>query len=135
MSARILLVDDDPAVEATVRFILHEADLASRLVSVSSGRQCLDVLRDGFRGVILMDVMMPEMDGWRTIEAIVENDLFAGNVVCMLTAVGDPGPRMAPLAEYVVDYLRKPVEPDDLVDAIANAWAMCPAGRTEALSY
>ncbi|MCP4294555.1 MAG: response regulator, partial [Proteobacteria bacterium] len=87
---------------------------------VESGRECLDRLRNGFRGVILMDVMMPELDGWDTIAVIGDEGLHGGNVICMLTAVHDPGPKMEKLTELKMDYIRKPFTSEELLEAVGE---------------
>ncbi len=125
MNNKILLVDDDASVSTTVEFILDRAHLDVAFQSVTNGVDCLQVLRNGFRGLIFMDVMMPEMDGWETIAAIVEKGLLEGNVICMLTAVGDPGSIMDGLAEYVLDYVRKPFEAEELLSAVEEGLVMC----------
>jgi len=86
-----MVVDDDPSIRSTVDIILKTSGYS--ICAVESGQGCLDRLREGFRGLILMDVMMPKMDGWDTIAAIEDEGLYKGNVICMLTAVHDPCPK------------------------------------------
>ena len=68
-----------------------------------------------------MDVMMPELNGWETIAAIVEEGLDDGNIFCMFTAVQDPEPRMEFLKEYVLDYIRKPFTSEELVAVVDSS--------------
>ncbi len=121
MSANVMVVDDDPAIQFTVQEILEDANLDVRIAD--SGSACLEALREGFKGVILMDVMMPEMDGWGTIKAMVEEGLCEGRIILMLTAVHDPGPELDCLKEYVLDYLRKPFTEDELTSAVTESLA------------
>ena len=61
--ATVLLVDDDPAIRSAVKDFLH--DEGYTVVSATNGADALNVLRTGLRAdVILLDIMMPEMDGW-----------------------------------------------------------------------
>jgi CheY-like chemotaxis protein len=113
MSQQIMIVDDDPAVRYTVQEVLRGAHLQA--VTVESGRACLEELRKGFRGVILLDIMMPDMDGWDTLEAMKREGLMEGNIVCMLTAVISPGSEMDAVKDSVMDYVRKPFDPDGLI--------------------
>ncbi len=113
MSQQIMIVDDDPAVRYTVQEVLHGADLQA--IAVDSGQACLEELRKGFRGVILLDIMMPDMDGWDTLEAMKREGLTEGNIVCMLTAVISPGAEMDSVKDSVMDYVRKPFDPDGLI--------------------
>lgn len=114
--ARILIVDDDPSIRFTVEHVLSHAGLAAS--SAPSGPEGIARIEQGFRGLVLMDIMMPEMDGWQAIEEIVRRGLLSGNVICMLTAVNSPGPEMEHLKEYVLDYIRKPFDADSLVERI-----------------
>lgn len=113
MSQQIMIVDDDPAVRYTVQEVLRAANLQA--ITVDSGRACLEELRKGFRGVILLDIMMPDMDGWDTLEAMKREGLTEGNIVCMLTAVISPGAEMDSVKDNVMDYVRKPFDPDGLI--------------------
>ena len=116
MDKQVMVVDDDPSIRATVEIVLNTK--GHSICVVESGEKCLDKLREGFRGLILMDVMMPEMDGWDTISAIENEGLHGGNVICMLTAVHDPGPELEKLTEYVMDYVRKPFTSEELLEAV-----------------
>ena len=116
MSSNIMIVDDNEYVRASVEIVCQSVDL--ELVSVASGVQCLDELASGFRGVILMDIMMPEMDGWQTIRELVARGLYPGNVIVMLTGMGEPDARMDGVQEYVADFLTKPFDPDYLVESL-----------------
>jgi CheY-like chemotaxis protein len=116
MSNKVMIVDDNEFVRAAVEFICQSEELD--LVSAASGEECLRHLAAGFRGVILMDIMMPVMDGWDTIREIVARNLYPGNLIVMLTGMGQPDSRMDGLQEYVTDYLTKPFGPDLLTDAL-----------------
>ncbi len=118
MDKQIMVVDDDPSIRTTVEFVLNTKGYS--ICTVESGRECLDRLRNGFRGLILMDVMMPELDGWDTIAVIDDEGLHGGNVICMLTAVHDPGPKMEKLTEFVIDYVRKPFTSEELLEAVGE---------------
>ncbi len=118
MDKQVMVVDDDPSVRATIEIVLSTKEYS--LCIVESGSKCLDKLREGFKGLILMDVMMPEMDGWDTISAIENEGLHGENVICMLTAMHDPGPKLERLTEYVIDYVRKPFTSEELLETVAE---------------
>jgi DNA-binding response OmpR family regulator len=121
----VLIVDDDPGMRTMLVVALNRAGY--EVEAVGSGDACLALLREGYRGVILMDIMMPGLDGWDTIRAMVEEGLYEGNAVCMLTGVMTPGPKAEGLQEYVMDYLTKPVQITALLDMVREA-ANCCAG-------
>lgn len=115
--ATVMLVDDEEMIRESVELFFQSEGV--RILTAASGEECLDHLHDGFRGVILMDVMMPEMNGWDTIRKIVEQDLYEGNIIVMLTALDAPDNKMDGIQEYVTDYLTKPFNPDDLMDVLS----------------
>jgi DNA-binding response OmpR family regulator len=113
---RVMIVDDDSHVRIAVRTILGDAGF--QVLNAESGNTCLDLLRSGFSGVILLDIMMPEMDGWDTISKILKEDLYHGIVIVMLTAKSHPDSKMIGFQEWVQDYLTKPFDPDELVERV-----------------
>ena len=116
MSRKVMIVDDDPSIRIAVKTLLGRAEFDVR--TAGSGPECLEELRKGFKGVILMDIMMPDMDGWDTITEIVNRGYNDGNMIFMLTAKDVPDRKMDGLQEYVIDYLTKPFEPHELVGAV-----------------
>lgn len=115
----VMIVDDDPAILDTVEIVLRRG--GCKVVRTPSGTGCLELLRRGFRGVILMDIMMPELDGWQTIREMVREDMQEGNLICMMTAKTAPGTEGAGLEEHVFDYLPKPFAPMALLGMVENA--------------
>ena len=115
---RVMIVDDDQSIRETVDLILSDAGYSVTLAA--SGQESLEKLRAGFEGVVLMDVMMPQMDGWKTIAAIVDEGLLGGNVICTLTAITDPGHEMEGLKDCILDYVRKPFTAKELLDAVSE---------------
>ena len=116
MSNKIMIVDDNEYVRASVEIICQSVQL--ELYSAAGGAECLAHLESGFRGVILMDIMMPEMDGWDTIREIVRRGLYSGNIIVMLTGMGEPDSKMDGVQEYVTDYMTKPFGPDQLIESL-----------------
>ncbi len=116
MDARIMIVDDEETIRESVGTFFESEGI--RYLTAASGDESLEHLEAGFRGVILMDVMMPGMSGWDTIRKIVEEDLFEGNIIVMLTALNAPDNKMDGIQEYVTDYLTKPFNPDELLEIL-----------------
>jgi DNA-binding response OmpR family regulator len=116
MKNGVLIVDDDPSILGTVQKILVMAGF--EVCTASSGEECLEVLQKGFQGLVLMDILMPKMDGWDTIKEIVERGLNEKIIICMLTGVGIPSKKMEGLKEYVMDYITKPFDQKKLVAVV-----------------
>jgi DNA-binding response OmpR family regulator len=111
---KVMIVDDDSHVRIAVRTILGDAGFS--VVTADSGNECINILQKGFSGVVLLDVMMPDMDGWDTIKAILDNSLTEGIIIVMLTAKSVPDTKMIGLQEYVIDYITKPFDNEDLIE-------------------
>lgn len=108
-----MVVDDDPYILIALRELFEPEKY--KVLTVDKGEDCIKVLRNGFKGgVILMDIMMPGMDGWDTIEEILKQGIKDGNIISILTAKDIPDKRMDNLKEYIVDYITKPFDPDEL---------------------
>jgi CheY-like chemotaxis protein len=116
MNKQVMIVDDNEYVRISVDIICQSADF--QLVMAAGGEECLKLLEEGFRGLILMDIMMPEMDGWDTIRQIIDRGLYPGNIIIMLTGMGEPDGKMDGMQEYVTDYMTKPFGPEQLLDAL-----------------
>lgn len=118
MNERVMLVDDEDCIRESMEIYFRAKGM--KIVTASSGDECLRRLEAGFRGVILMDIMMPRMDGWDTIQEILKRSLYDGNVIVMLTAMMEPDSKMDGLQEYVIDYVTKPFNPENLLDSVRH---------------
>ncbi|MFF4220195.1 MULTISPECIES: response regulator [Actinomycetes] len=108
---RILIVDDQPDNLLAMRAVLETLD--QDLVTVSSGREALKALldHDDF-AVIIMDVQMPEMDGYETCAHIKRRPRTRDVPIIFLTAMGeDPEHTARGYAAGAVDYISKPFDP------------------------
>jgi DNA-binding response OmpR family regulator len=123
--ARILVVDDDADVRGLVRELLERAGASVR--EAADGREALRVLYDVRPEVIVLDVTMPELDGWQTLERI--RDLTAVPVL-MLTARDTEMEKVRGLKEGADDYVTKPFGRQELL-ARVEALLRRSAGRTD----
>lgn len=113
---RVMLVDDEECIRETISELLDSEGID--IVTANGAGECLNLLRNGFKGVILMDVMMPGQDGWATIREIEKAGLLQGNIISMLTALDVPDERMEGLQEVVIDYITKPFEPAGFIVSV-----------------
>jgi DNA-binding response OmpR family regulator len=113
---RVMVVDDARWIREGVKVIFETAGLGA--IAVASGRDCIEEMAKGFRGVILMDIDMPSMDGWDTIREMVSRGYVEGNIICMLAGWDVPDEGVEGLQEHVLDYITKPFDPEELVTTV-----------------
>ena len=118
MKKRIMIVDDDPDILISIRKIFEKEGY--EVFTVDSGKDCIHEVENGFKGPILMDIMMPFMDGWDTIEELTKRGLSKNIIVSILTAKDIPDPDINELKEYIKDYIIKPFEPQELSTIVRN---------------
>jgi CheY-like chemotaxis protein len=114
---KVLVVDDD----ARNIYALSAALEGHRLqvVSAESGQEGIDMLmRDPEIDLVLMDIMMPEMDGYETIRRIRANPRFTSLPIIALTAKAMKGDRESCIAAGASEYISKPVDIDQLISLL-----------------
>jgi CheY-like chemotaxis protein/HAMP domain-containing protein len=116
----ILITDDDTRNIYALRSALEEFDM--NVLSAESGAEAIGLLRShGGVDVVLMDIMMPEMDGYETIRRIRARDEWKTLPIIALTAKAMKGDREQCLAAGASEYISKPVDIDQLV-ALIRVW-------------
>lgn len=108
MSARVLVVDD---IAANLRLL--EAKLTSEYYEVCTaedGLAALEIVREQTPDIVLLDVMMPGMDGFEVCRTIKQDPKFMGIPVVMVTALDDASDRIKGLEAGADDFLTKPVQ-------------------------
>jgi class 3 adenylate cyclase len=113
MSHRILVVDDTPANIQTLSAILKDRGYQTSVAT--NGRQALDVLARLHPDLILLDVMMPEMDGFETCRRIKENTAWRDIPVIFLTARTETQDIVRGFELGAVDYVAKPFNAHELL--------------------
>jgi len=109
----ILVVDDESRM---VRFVRMNLELEGyQVAEASSGMEALDKVRDELPDLVVLDVMMPEMDGFETLARLREISTVP---VIMLTVKGDEEDRIRGLELGADDYVTKPFSPRELASRI-----------------
>ncbi len=111
--ARILVVDDDPSVVDLATTVLGSA--AYSVASATTGPDALRLARRERFDLVLLDINMPEMDGWETLRLIKADDATRHLPVVMFSVKGEVRDKVHGLQEGAVDYLTKPFGVDDLL--------------------
>ena len=117
INKRVMIVDDEPDVLISLKTILerHNYDV----ITVSNGFECLKEIEKGFTGVILMDIMMPKMDGWKTINQIVKKGYTKDIAIEIITGKGTKDyQKLSKLGSYIYDYLTKPIDLKQFVTSV-----------------
>jgi DNA-binding response OmpR family regulator len=114
--ALVLVVDDADKIRALVRKLLEKA--GHEVVEASDGRSCLRVLYELKPDLVLLDVSMPDMDGWEALDRIRE---LTWVPILMVTARDAPPERVRGLRAGADDYIVKPFEPEELLARIDTA--------------
>ena len=117
---KVLVVDDDARNIFALTSVLenHEVDV----ISATNGRQAIDIIHQtpGL-AMVLMDIMMPEMDGYETMREIRDDPQFRTLPILALTAKAMKGDREKCLDAGASDYIAKPVNTDQLL-SLMRVW-------------
>lgn len=112
-SRRILVVDDE---ERMIRFIrLNLEHDGFRVVEANNGMQAINKVRSNLPDLVLLDIMMPDLDGFEVLKIIRETSTVP---VIMLTAKGEENDRVRGLELGADDYITKPFSPRELVSRV-----------------
>lgn len=115
VSIRVLVVDDNPDVLTSIAYTLRP--LGYDILKASSGKQCLDILTTQKVDVILLDIMMPEGDGWDVASKIREHPQWRSPPIIFVTAkTDDMSISLGSLSSE--EYIIKPFDPQELIRAV-----------------
>jgi len=118
MNQKILLVDDDPDILEFLSYNLKKENY--KISTAQNGRQAIDSVKKEKPDLILMDVMMPQMDGIEACEEIRNNPDNKDVIIAFLTARGEDFSQIAAFDAGGDDYITKPIKPKILVSKIKS---------------
>lgn len=121
---RVMLVEDEEDIRAVAEVAL-EAVGGFTLKTCASGQEALDAITEFAPQMIILDVMMPGMDGPETLRAIRELPLFANTPAVFMTAKVQSEEVASYLSEGAVDVIPKPFDPMMLSDKVKEIWQVC----------
>jgi CheY-like chemotaxis protein len=117
---KVLVVDDDARNIFALSIVLENQQM--EVLSAMNGRQAIQIIEDTpDLSMVLMDIMMPEMDGYQTMREIRKNPGFRTLPMIALTAKAMKGDREKCLEAGASDYIAKPVNTDQLL-SLLRVW-------------
>lgn len=117
----ILIVDDDPDILDGILTILESQPY--RLATARDGKKCMEMVEQEIPDLLLLDLLMPRMDGWGVIREMRSEPRFTHVPILVLTTVIEDASRRryeleTGMAMDVQDYIQKPARPAELIRRI-----------------
>ena len=113
---RVIIADDDNVIHSVLGFFMGQAGYVVR--SAFNGRQAMEMAQADPPDIMVLDVMMPKLDGFEVLNLWRKHPLLAKIPVIMLTASKNDAKKFEALASGVVKFITKPFSPDTLVETI-----------------
>jgi two-component system alkaline phosphatase synthesis response regulator PhoP len=113
--SRVLVVDDDPGIVKLVRAYLEQAGF--EVVSARDGKKAMQIARNERPDLVVLDLMLPEMDGWDVCRALRKESEVP---IIMLTARVEESDKLIGLELGADDYVTKPFSPRELVARVRS---------------
>ena len=121
LNDHVVLVDDEPNIRETVAFILEAEGV--EVETAAAGIAGLKAVRARHPKVVLLDVMMPRMDGYEVCRAIRSDPELAGTYIVILTARGQKADELKALEVGADLYMSKPFDDEVVLDVIRDVFA------------
>ena len=117
----ILIVDDDPDILEGITTILETQPY--RLATARDGKKCLEMIKEDAPDLLILDLLMPRMDGWGVIRELRSEPRYLSLPIMVLTTVIEDASRRryeleTGLAMDVQEYIQKPARPTDLLQCV-----------------
>src|SRR5579859_2165003 len=112
----ILVVDDETGIIEIVRVNLLAEGYA--VISAATGAEAIQQVRTALPDLVILDVMLPDVDGWQVLQTLESSPETAGVPVVMLTARAADEDILRGLEAGAVEYITKPFYPEDLVASV-----------------
>ncbi len=123
----IMIVDDDPDIVFSLKQLFEREGF--EVTTAYNGRHCLNQLEKGFHGIILLDLMMPVLDGIETIKRMTVDGFIDRNTIIVLTAKRIQGEEFDEIYMYIAEYITKPFDINTLVQTVKKIAKKSPVKR------
>ncbi|HUT00550.1 MAG TPA: response regulator [Candidatus Thermoplasmatota archaeon] len=124
---KIMVVDDDPDIVFSLQELFEREGF--QVTTADNGRNCLLELEKGFQGIIILDLMMPIMDGAETIKKMTIDGFTDTNTIIVLTAKRIQGEEFNEIYPYIADYVTKPFDINVLLQTVKKIAQKPPVKR------
>jgi DNA-binding response OmpR family regulator len=128
---RVLVIDDEAPIRLLCRVNLEAEGIS--VLEAADGTTGLGIARDEQPDVVLLDVMMPGLDGWRVAEELLEDDRTSAIPIIFLTARAEFRDRARGLDIGGVDYVTKPFNPLELASLVRGLLDRIERGERDEL--
>jgi two-component system alkaline phosphatase synthesis response regulator PhoP len=128
---RVLVIDDEAPIRLLCRVNLEAEGM--EVLEAADGPSGLDEARERAPDVVLLDVMMPGLDGWRVAEQLLEDDRTSNIPIIFLTARAEFRDRARGLDIGGIDYVTKPFNPLDLAPLVRRLLERIDRGERDEL--
>ena len=118
MTKRILVVEDDNSLSMLLRLIMKFQQEEWLLSSAANGLEALTQVEKFQPDLVLLDIMMPEMDGLEFASRVRADARWADMTIVVLSALNDPKTKRKALEIGVQEYWTKPISPDELQEGL-----------------
>jgi DNA-binding response OmpR family regulator len=127
MPRTILVVDDEADILNFLELVLKERGYD--VLTAAGGQQALAEAREHLPDLVLLDIMMPQMDGWEVLRLLRVDPRTAAIPVAMISARTDAKDRVQGLQEGALDYICKPFSLEDLLAKVDGIFAQLDPAR------
>ena len=125
-SRRVLVVDDQEDIREMARLVLTGAGY--EVATAASGREGLRLARQTRFDLALLDINMPELDGWATLRLLRADEALDDLAVAMFSVKSEVRDKVAGLKDGAIDYITKPFGVDELVNRVSRILAAKSGG-------
>jgi DNA-binding response OmpR family regulator len=116
---KLMIIDDDPDTLIILKTVFEYVGFT--VIIADNKSKCLGELEKGFRGVIIIDINVPYLNGWNTLKGIVSNGYVYGNRLIILSSEKNPDSRIEQFNEYIDDYIIKPFDVEYLLSSVKKS--------------
>ena len=119
---RIICIEDEPEMIDLIQLILNRRGF--KVTGAAGGKEGLQMVRDTHPDLVLLDLMMPDMDGWEVYQQMKADETTRGIPVIVVTAKAQNIDKVLGLhIAKVDDYIAKPFSPQELIDSVERIFS------------